>query len=78
MDLRRTVQNAVDELDQLLRGLDQLAGQEVLLVGRVEDDDGGHRHLAGRRRQEAQPLISLTSGRRYHAASLDGNKLCFL
>lgn len=45
MDLCRTVQNTTDELDQLLHGLDRLAGQEVLLVGCVEDDNGGHRHL---------------------------------
>lgn len=46
MNLCRTVQDAGDELDQLLHGLDRLTGQEVLLVGRVEDDDGGHGHLA--------------------------------
>lgn len=32
-------------MDQLLHGADGLAGQEVLLVGGVEDDDGGHRHF---------------------------------
>lgn len=45
LDLCRTVQNTADELDQLLHGLSRLAGQEVLLVGCVEDDNGGHRHL---------------------------------
>lgn len=43
--LRRTVQDAVDEVDQLLHGADKLVGQEELLVGCVEDDNGGHRHL---------------------------------
>lgn len=51
LDLCRTVQNAADELDQLLHGLDRLAGQEVLLVGCVEDDNGGHRHLAEKQNQ---------------------------
>lgn len=45
--LRRAVQDAVDEVDQLLHGADKLVGQEELLVGCVEDDNGGHRHLAG-------------------------------
>lgn len=44
-DLGRTVQDALDEVDQLLHGADGLAGQEVLLVGGVEDDNGGHRHF---------------------------------
>lgn len=44
-DLCRTVQDALDEVDQLLHGAHGLAGQEVLLVGGVEDDDGGHRHF---------------------------------
>lgn len=48
MDLCRTVQNTADELDQLLHGLNWLTGQEVLLVGCVEDDNGGHCHLAER------------------------------
>lgn len=59
LDLCRTVQNAIDELDQLLHGLDGLAGQEVLLIGCVEDDNGGHRHLA-EEKQETQLLIFLT------------------
>lgn len=46
LDLCRTVQNTADELDQLLHGLNWLTGQEVLLVGCVEDDNGGHSHLA--------------------------------
>lgn len=45
-DLCRTVQDAPDEVDQLLHGADGLAGQEVLLVGGVEDDHGGHRHFS--------------------------------
>lgn len=48
-DLHGTVQNTGDELDQLLHGLSRLAGQEVLLVGCVEDDDGGDGHLAGKK-----------------------------
>lgn len=44
-DLCRTVQNAADEVHQLLHGADGLARQEVLLVGCVEDDNGGHRHF---------------------------------
>lgn len=48
-DLCGAVQNAADELDQLLHGVDGLTGQEVLLVGCVEDDDRGHRHLAEKR-----------------------------
>lgn len=59
-DLCRTVQNTADELDQLLHGLHRLPGQEVLLIGCVEDDNGGHRHLAGGHRK-TQLLISLTS-----------------
>lgn len=59
MDLCRTVQNTVDELDQLLHGLNRLTGQEVLLVGCVEDDNGGHCHLAEKNRK--QLLIFLTS-----------------
>lgn len=43
--LRRTVQDAVDKVDQLLHGPDMLGGQEELLVGCIEDDNGGHRHL---------------------------------
>lgn len=46
LDLCRTVQNTADELDHLLHGLNWLTGQEVLLVGCVEDDNGGHCHLA--------------------------------
>lgn len=46
LDLCRTVQNTADELDQLLHGLNWLIGQEVLLVGCVEDDNGGHCHFA--------------------------------
>lgn len=62
LDLCRAVQNAADELDQLLHGVDRLAGQEVLLVGCVEDDDRGHRHLAEKQeekkeKQETQLLI---------------------
>lgn len=53
MDLCRTVQNAADELDQLLHGLDRLAGQEVLLVGCVEDDNGGNRDLAEKQNQHS-------------------------
>lgn len=60
LDLCGTVQNAVDELDQLLHGLNRLTGQEVLLVGCVEDDNRGHRHLA-EKKKEAQRLIVLTS-----------------
>lgn len=60
LDLCRTVQNAADELDQLLHGLDRLAGQEVLLVGCVEDNDGGHRHLAERKNKKTQLLVVLT------------------
>ena len=52
LDLCRTVQNAADELDQLLHGVDRLTGQEVLLVGCVEDDNGGHCHLAGEKRKK--------------------------
>lgn len=48
-----SVQNAADELDQLLHRLGRMAGQEVLLVGCVEDDNGGHRHLA-ENKQETQ------------------------
>lgn len=59
LDLCRTVQNTVDELDQLLHGLNWLTGQEVLLVGCVEDDNRGHGHFAGKNRK--QILIFLTS-----------------
>lgn len=52
LDLFRTVQNAVDELDQLLHGLNRLAGQEVLLIGCVEDDNRGHCHLPVRRNRK--------------------------
>lgn len=44
-NLCRTVQNAADELDQLLYALNRLAGQEVLLVGCVEDDNGRNSHF---------------------------------
>lgn len=50
-DLSRSVQNAADELDQMFLCLDWTSGHEVLLVGRVEDDDGGHRHLSEKREQ---------------------------
>lgn len=50
-DLSRSVQNAADELDQMFLCLDWTGGHEVLLVGRVEDDDGGHRHLSEKREQ---------------------------
>lgn len=60
LDLCGTVQNPVDELDQLLHGLNRLTGQEVLLVGCVEDDNRGHRHLAEKKKEEAQRLIVLT------------------
>lgn len=53
LDLCRTVQNTVDELDQLLHGLNRLTGQEVLLVGCVEDDNGGHCHLAEKNRKHS-------------------------
>lgn len=52
--LRRTVQDAVDEVDQLLHGADKLAGQEELLVGCVEDDNRGHRDLPGGVQKEIQ------------------------
>lgn len=51
-DLSRTVQNIADELDQLLHGLNRLTGQEVLLVGRVEDDYGGHFYLTEEKKRE--------------------------
>lgn len=60
LDLCGTVQNPIDELDQLLHGLNRLTGQEVLLVGCVEDDNRGHRHLAEKKKEEAQRLIVLT------------------
>lgn len=50
-DLHGTVPNTGDELDQLLHGLRWLGGQEVLLIGRVEDDDRGDRNLAGNTHQ---------------------------
>lgn len=53
LDLCRTVQNTVDELDQLLHGLNRLTGQEVLLVGCVKDDNGGHRHLAEKNKKHS-------------------------
>ena len=59
-DLRRPIQNTVDELDQLLNGLNRFTGQEVLLVGCVEDDNRGHCHLA-EEKQKTQQLIFLTS-----------------
>lgn len=61
-DLCRTVQNTVDELNQLLHGLNRLTGQEVLLVGCVEDDYGGHGHLTEEKQQKKnqQLLIFLT------------------
>lgn len=79
MDLCRTVQNTGDELDQLLHALDRLTGQEVLLVGCVEDDNGGHRHLAEEKQgNTAFNLLNLgTLGCHYQSASLDGNKLWF-
>lgn len=82
-DLCGAVQNAADELDQLLHVVDWLTGQEVLLVGCVEDDDRGHRHLAekqGDRKRQLFNLLNLSSGSgcRYQSASLDGNKLWFL
>lgn len=60
MDLCRTVQNTADELDQLLHAFDRLTGQEVLLVGCVEDDNGGNCHLAEEKKQETRLLIFLT------------------
>lgn len=57
--LRRTVQDAVDEVDQLLHGANVLVGQEELLVGCVEDDHGGHRQLTeGGGEKEIEPLSS--------------------
>lgn len=44
----------MDEVDQLLHGADVLVGQEELLVGCVEDDDGGHRDLAGEEEGEGE------------------------
>lgn len=52
--LRRTVQDAVDEVDQLLHADNKFVGQEELLVGCVEDDDGGHRHLSEGGEKEIQ------------------------
>lgn len=81
MDLCGAVQNTVDELDQLLHGLNRLAGQEVLLVGCVEDDNGGHRHLAegGETQETAFNLLNLgTLDCRHQSKSLAGNKLWFL
>lgn len=82
MDLCRTVQNTVDELDQLLHGLNRLTGQEVLLIGCVEDDNGGHRHLAEREKKTGNTAFNLlnlsTLDCHYQSASLDGNKLWFL
>lgn len=60
-DLCRTIQNTVDELNQLLHGLNRLTGQEVLLVGCVEDDYRGHGHLAEGKKKNPQLLIFLTS-----------------
>lgn len=44
--LSRSIHNTVDEVDQLLQRVHRLAGQEVLLIGRVEYDEGRHRHIA--------------------------------
>lgn len=44
----------MDEVDQLLHGADVLVGQEELLVGCIEDDDGGHRDLAGEKEGEGR------------------------
>lgn len=52
LDLCRTVQNAADELDQLLHGLNGLTGQEVLFVGCVQDDNGGHCHFTEEKQQQ--------------------------
>lgn len=59
LDLCRAVQNAVDELDQLLHGLGRLTGQEVLLVGCVEDDNGGHCHLAEDEKKKQETAFNL-------------------
>lgn len=77
MDLCRTVQNTADELDQLFHAFDRLTGQEVLLVGCVEDDNGGHCHLAEEKTGNTafNLLNPRTSDCHYQRASLDGNKL---
>lgn len=78
-DLSRTVQNTVDELNQLLHGLQRLTGQEVLLVGRVEDDYRGHGHLAEEKQKNtAFNLLNLGStGRFNQRESLDGSNATY-
>lgn len=74
-DLRRTVQNTVDKLDQLLHGLSRLAGQEVLLIGCVEDDYGGYCHLATKKTKTTRIWLLIfnlsTLDCHYHSASLE-------
>lgn len=57
VNLCRTVQNAADELDQLVCAFNQLAGHEVLLVGCVEDDNGRHCHLPEKKKKKTEQDI---------------------